>query len=52
MLTVVSGGSFLRFFYNLKNYRFFYNLKNDERTVLLPVLEAELRDSISISIDQ
>ena len=27
-------------------------LRNDERTVLLPVLEAELRDSGSISIDQ
>ena len=27
-------------------------LKNDERTVLLPMLEAELRDSSSISIDQ
>ena len=27
-------------------------LRNDERTVLLPVLEAELRDSGSILIDQ
>ena len=27
-------------------------LRNDERTVLLPVLEAELRDSGSISTDQ
>ena len=27
-------------------------LRNDERTVLLLVLEAELRDSGSISIDQ
>ena len=27
-------------------------LRNDERTVLLPVLKAELRDSSSISIDQ
>ena len=27
-------------------------LRNDERTVLLSVLEAELRDSSSISIDQ
>ena len=27
-------------------------LRNDDRTILLPVLEAELRDSSSISIDQ
>ena len=27
-------------------------LRNDDRTVLLPVLEAELRDSGTISIDQ
>ena len=27
-------------------------LRNDKQTVLLPVLEAELRDSSSISVDQ